>query len=89
MLDNVEDENTIRNRILLRETIVRRLANKYLELIAKLNSLTRSEIAQSVKDILNEIDNIEISILKAENLKNLKEVDMSCQKGLSLQLGKL
>jgi hypothetical protein len=88
MIDNVDDENTIKNRILLRETGIKRLTNKYLDMIAKLNSLTRSEITQSVKDVMNEIDMVEISILKAENLKKLKDIDITCQTGLSLQLGK-
>jgi hypothetical protein len=88
-VENIDEEVTIKNRILLREITIKRLTNKYLELISKLNTLTRGEIANSVKEVLNELDTIEISILKAENLKKLKDIDSSYQKNLSLELGML
>jgi hypothetical protein len=87
MLDNLEDENIIKNRIFLRETVIKRLTNKYLDLISKLNSLTRSEISQAVKDILGEFDMVELSILKAENLKRLKDIEINGQNNTGLYLG--
>jgi hypothetical protein len=89
MLDNIEDEITIKNRILLREAPIKRLTNKYLDLIAKINTLTRSEIAGFAKDIINEIDTVEISILKAENLKKLKEIDIDHHRSLSSNLSNI
>ena len=84
MSDNLaEDEIVYKNRIILRETILKRLTSKYLDLISKFNTLTRNEMAQVIKEILNEIDLMEISILKAENLEKLKAIDKEYQKKIN------
>ena len=89
MNENFEEEITIKNRILLRETTIRKLTSKYLEFINKINSLTRSEMSSMIKDILNEIDLIEIGILKAQNYENLKDIDNNYFQSLSSEIGKL
>lgn len=82
-IDQAQDEEqTIKNRIILREATIRKLTTKYLDLISKFNTLTRSEMAQVIKEIINEVDMIEISILKAENLEKLKEIDTFYQRSL-------
>jgi hypothetical protein len=82
MTDTIDEEQTFKNRIILREVTIRKLTSKYLDLISKFNTLTRNEMAQLIKEILNEIDLIEISILKAENLEKIKEIDSKYQKSL-------
>ena len=82
----LDDEIILKNRIILRETYLKRLTSRYLELISKFNTLTRSEMAQHIKEILNEIDLIEISLIKAENLSQLRDFDMDYQKTLSQNL---
>jgi hypothetical protein len=82
MTDTIDEEQTFKNRIILREVTIRKLTSKYLDLISKFNTLTRNEMAQLIKEILNEIDLIEISILKAENLEKIKEIDSQYQKSL-------
>jgi hypothetical protein len=87
MTDNLlEDEIVFKNRIILREIFIKRLTSRYLDLISKFNTLTRSEMAQHIKEILNEIDLIEISLLKAENLEKLKEFDLAYQISLSKKI---
>jgi hypothetical protein len=82
MTEIFDEEQTLKNRIILREATIRKLTSKYLDLISKFNTLTRNEMAQLIKEILNEIDMIEISILKAENLERVKEIDSQYQKSL-------
>lgn len=82
MTEIFDEEQTLKNRIILREATIRKLTSKYLDLISKFNTLTRNEMAQLIKEILNEIDMIEISILKAENLEKVKEIDSQYQKTL-------
>jgi hypothetical protein len=83
----LDEELTIKNRILLRETTIRKLTSKYSDLIFKFNLLTRNEMAQLIKEILNEIDMIEISLLKSENFDKLKETDIEYQKALGKNIG--
>ena len=82
MTENWDDEQTLKNRIILREATIKKLTTKYLDLVYKFNTFTRSEIAQLIREILNEIEMIEISIGKAENLEKLKEIDSKYQKSL-------
>ncbi len=88
MLDVIDEEQTMKNRIILRENTLRKLTSKYIDLLSKFNTLTRNEMAQLIKEILNEIDMIEISILKAENLEKLKEIDTVYQRSLALDTDK-
>lgn len=82
----LDDEIVLKNRIILREIHLKKLTSRYLELISKFNTLTRSEMAQHIKEILNEIDLIEISLIKAENLSKLRDFDMDYQRSLSYSL---
>jgi hypothetical protein len=86
MYENLEEENTIKNRLMLRETIIRKLTSKYLDLMSKFNTLTRNEMAQHVRDILNEMDVLEISVLKSENFEKLKDIDNSYQESLQIEI---
>jgi hypothetical protein len=86
MNENLEEEITIKNRLMLRETIIRKLTSKYLDLYNKFNSLTRNEMAQHIKDIMNELDQLEISVLKAENFEKLKDIDNAYQENLEIEI---
>ena len=83
-----EEENIIKNRILLREFSVKNLTKKYIDFISKFNELAMNEMIPYIKEILNEIDMIQISLLKAENLFKLKEIDMIYQTKLANKIGK-
>ncbi len=83
-----EEENIIKNRILLREFSIKNLTKKYIDFISKFNELARNEMIPYIKEILNEIDMIQISLLKAENLFKLKEIDMIYQTKLANKIGK-
>jgi hypothetical protein len=89
MNENLEEETTIKNRLALREVILRKLTSKYLELVSKFNLLTRNEMAQHIRDIMNEVDLLEISVLKAENFDKLKEIDNAYQESLQNQICKI
>lgn len=71
-----EEDKHIKARISFRDNYIKRLANKYMELLSKFNTLTRNEIQRYSKEIIAEIENIEIQILKCETLDCLKEVDL-------------
>ena len=85
-LSLVEEETIIKNRILLRELSIKKLTNKYIEFLTKFNSLTRNEMVPFIKEILNEIDIINITLLKAENLLKLKEIDNNYHSNLANQI---
>lgn len=87
-ITHIDEEQTMKNRIILRETTIRKLTSKYIDLVSKFNTLTRNEMAQLIKEILNEIDMIEISILKAENLERLKDIDTIYQRSLANETDK-
>jgi len=87
MSEYYDEEQVLKNRIILRESTIRKLTSKYLDLISKFNTLTRNEMAQLIKEILNEIDMIEISILKAENLNILKNIDSDHHKSVAYEIG--
>jgi len=57
-----EEENIIKNRILLREFSVKNLTKKYIDFISKFNELAMNEMIPYIKEILNEIDMIQISL---------------------------
>jgi len=82
-----EEENIIKNRILLRELSIKNLTKKYIDFVSKFNELARNEMVPYIKEILNEIDMIQISLLKAENLFKLKEKDKKYQSNLSNKIG--
>ena len=83
-----EEENIIKKRIVLRELSIKKLTNKYIEFISKFNQLARNEMVPNIKEILNEIDMINITLLKAENLLKLKEIDNRYHKNLANIIGK-
>ena len=87
MSEYYDEEQVLKNRIILRESTIRKLTSKYLDLISKFNTLTRNEMAQLIKEILNEIDMIEIAILKAENLNILKNIDSNYHKSVAFDTG--
>jgi hypothetical protein len=70
-----EEDLAITKRILLKEQNIRILASKYLDFMNHFNSFSRNEMTQILNDILNEIDLIEINVLKAENIQKLKQMD--------------
>lgn len=86
---NQNDEDiSIKNRILLKDMNIKKLTMKCLDLLSRFNSLTRNEMSQILHEILNEIDFIEISILKAENIQKLKALDKEHFKTLSNEIQK-
>ena len=89
MSDYYDEEQVLKNRIILRESTIKKLTSKYLDLISKFNTLTRNEMAQLIREILNEIEMIEISILKAENLQILKHIDSQHHKKMAVEIGNL
>ena len=70
-----EEDLAITKRILLKEQNIRILASKYLDFMNHFNSYSRNEMTQILNEILNEIDLIEINVLKAENIQKLKQMD--------------
>lgn len=70
-----DEDVSIKNRILLKDINIKKLTMKCLDLLSRFNSLTRNEMSHILHEILNEIDLIEISILKAENIQKLKALD--------------
>ena len=65
------DDQVITRRIILKEHNIRKLATKFLDLMTKFKSLTRNEMVPILSEILNEIELIEISVLKAENIQKM------------------
>jgi hypothetical protein len=85
MIGDPEEELLIKNRLSFRELSIKKLSSKYVELLQKLSEKNASETSKVeikkeclnlVKDIIMELENIEISILKAENYEKLKEKDI-------------
>ena len=70
-----EEDLAITKRILLKEQNIRILASKYLDFMNHFNSYSRNEMTQILNEILNEIDLIEINVLKSENIQKLKQMD--------------
>ena len=83
MIDNYEEEILIKNRLVFKENSIKKLASKYYDLLGKsiIRDVERKQEIKSyilniIKDIVSELDNIEISIWKAENYEKLKERDI-------------
>ena len=70
------DDQVIARRIILTDVNIRKLASKFLDLYSKFKSLTRNEMVPILNEILNEIELIEISILKAENIQKMKQIGL-------------
>ena len=84
MLDNIEEEVLIRNRLIFKENSIKKLATKLIELTLKINQKSeiptperKQEILSSIKEIIVELDNIEILALKAENYEKLRDSDIN------------
>ena len=77
---------TITKRILLKRQNIRILASKYLDFMNHFNTFSRNEMTQILNEILNEIDLIEINILKAENIQKLKQMDKKYHSNISQKL---
>ena len=75
IINQNEEDLAITKRILLKEQNIRILASKYLDFMNHFNSFSRNEMTQILNEILNEIDLIEINVLKAENIQKLKQMD--------------
>ena len=75
IINQNEEDLAITKRILLKEQNIRILASKYLDFMNHFNSYSRNEMTQILNEILNEIDLIEINVLKAENIQKLKQMD--------------
>lgn len=88
IMTSAEEENIIKNRILLRELSIKKLTNKYIDFLMKFNELARNEMVPYIKEILNEIDMINISLLKAENHLKLKEIDKNYHSSIADSIGK-
>ena len=69
------DDQVIARRIILTDVNIRKLASKFLDLYSKFKSLTG-----------NEIELIEISILKAENIQKMKQIDKSQNTSITAQI---
>ena len=81
-----EEDSAITKRILLKEQNIRNLASKYLDFMNHFNTFSRNEMTQILNEILNEIDLIEINILKAENIQKLKQMDKKYHSNISQKL---
>ena len=81
-----EEDLAITKRILLKEQNIRNLASKYLDFMNHFNTFSRNEMTQILNEILNEIDLIEINILKAENIQKLKQMDKKYHSNISQKL---
>lgn len=77
------DDQVITRRIILKEHNIRKLATKFLDLMTKFKSLTRNEMVPILSEILNEIELIEISVLKAENIQKMKKIDKAYNTSIS------
>jgi len=71
--DIIDEEKALGKRLIVKEKEIKILTSKYLELIKKFNGLARNEMKSMLDEISNQIDIIEINVLKANNIKNLKE----------------
>ena len=80
------DDQVIARRIILTDVNIRKLASKFLDLYSKFKSLTRNEMVPILNEILNEIEVIEISILKAENIQKMKQIDKSHNTSIATQI---
>ena len=80
------DDQVIARRIILTDVNIRKLASKFLDLYSKFKSLTRNELVPILNEILNEIELIEISILKAENIQKMKQIDKSQNTSITAQI---
>ena len=78
-----EDENFIINRIILKEMNIKKLTAKYLDFMNKFNNLTRNEMGNLLDQMINEIDLIEINLLKSENIQKLKDYDQKYLNNIS------
>jgi hypothetical protein len=77
MIDNYEEEILIKNRLVIKDNSIKKLASKYFDMLTKCTSKdNKQEIITIIKDIISELDNIEIAIWKAENYEKLKERDI-------------
>lgn len=81
-----EEEKAITKRILLKEQNIRQLTSKYIDLMSKFKTLTRNEMVTYINDILNEIDLIEILLLKSENIQRVESIDKEYYQELSKKL---
>ena len=80
------DDQVSARRIILTDVNIRKLASKFLDLYSKFKSLTRNEMVPILNEILNEIELIEISILKAENIQKMKQIDKSQNTSITAQI---
>ena len=80
------DDQVIARRIILTDVNIRKLASKFLDLYSKFKSLTRNEMVPILNEILNEIELIEISILKAENIQKMKQIDKTHNTSIATQI---
>ena len=81
-----EDENFIINRIILKEMNIKKLTSKYLDFMNKFNNLTRNEMGNLLDQMINEIDLIEINLLKSENIQKLKDYDQKYLNNISKKI---
>ena len=86
MNSNNDEDSAITKRILLKEQNIRKLTTKYLEFKNKFNSYTRNEMISILNEILNEIELIEIALLKTENVKQLKLLDKEYNNKCSMMI---
>ena len=82
------DDQVIARRIVLTDVNIRKLASKFLDLYSKFKSLTRNEMVPILNEILNEIELIEISILKAENIQKMKQIDKAHNTSITAKIEK-
>jgi len=81
-----EEDNFIINRIILKESNIKKLTTQYLDFMNKFNNLTRNEMGNLLDQIINEIDLIEINLLKAENIQKLKIYDQKYLNNISKKI---
>jgi len=84
---NIEEDSIIKTRLIFKEQSLKKISTKYLELITKFNSNQKQECALLIKDIINELELIEIAVQKADNLEKLKEIDITHHKHIGKKIG--
>ena len=65
---------------------IKKLTAKYLDFMNKFNNLTRNEMGNLLDQMINEIDLIEINLLKSENIQKLKDYDQKYLNNISKKI---
>ncbi|MCQ2818910.1 MAG: hypothetical protein MJ252_16720, partial [archaeon] len=82
----MENDKAAKKRISLDEYHIGKLAVKFIELQSNFKSLTRNEMVPYIQEIINEIEEIEITSLKYENMFLVSEIDKDFNKDIGVKI---